>query len=133
MYRNFRQLSEGWTKNLALLFPDANELAATRMAEFAVIAASLACAAGAAFLQHFVVAAGFAGLSAAFWTKFLKRIRGAHFSTLSETLSIFGLPLFAYLLRRSVKSYARGAVEWKGRMYPAPPPEPASTRVAEKV
>jgi glycosyltransferase involved in cell wall biosynthesis len=133
MYRNFRQLCEGWTKNLALLFPDAWELAATRMVEFAVIAASLGCAAGAAFFQHFIVAAGFAGLSAAFWTKFLKRIRRAHFSSLSETLSIFGLPLFAWLLRRSVSSYARGAIAWKGRMYPAPPSEPATQRVTEKV
>ncbi len=28
MYRNFRQLREGWTKNLALLFPDPGRLAA---------------------------------------------------------------------------------------------------------
>lgn len=133
MYRNFRQLREGWTKNLALLFPDARELAARRMSEFSVIVCSLACASTFAFFQHFVIAAGFAGLTAAFWTRFLKRIRRAHFGITSETLSIFGLPLFAWLLRRSVKSYARGEVTWKGRSYGSSPSEPASARVTEKV
>jgi len=133
MYRSFRQLCEGWTKNLALLFPDARELAATRMAEFATIAAALAVSTAFAFFQHFIFAAGFALLTAAFWTRFLKRIRLAHFGAFSEMLAIFGLPMFAWLLRRSVSSYARGEVTWKGRSYPAPPPEPASKRVAEKV
>jgi hypothetical protein len=133
MYRNFRQLREGWTKNLALLFPDAREIAAARMVEFALIVASLACATASAFLQHFIIAAGFAGLTAGLWTRFLKRIHRAHFGVLSEILSILGLPMFAWLLRRSVDSYARGAVTWKGRSYPAPPPEPANRRVAEKV
>jgi glycosyltransferase involved in cell wall biosynthesis len=133
MYRNFRQLREGWTKNLALLFPDARELAARRMAEFAVIIAMLASATTLAFFQHFILAAGFAGLTAAFWTRFLKRIRRAHFGFFAEMLAILGLPMFAWLLRRSVNSYARGAVTWKGRSYPAAPPQPASKRVTEKV
>ncbi len=133
MYRSFRQLREGWTKNLALLFPDAQELAARRMSEFAFIVAALAGATVSAFFQHFIVAAGFAGLTAALWTRFLKRIHRAHFGFSSEMLSIFGLPMFAWLLRRSVRSYARGEVTWKGRSYPAPPPEPAQKRVAEKV
>lgn len=133
MYRNFRQLREGWTKNLALLFPDAEDLAAARMLEFAGISATLAIATALSFFQHFIVAAGFAGLSVALWTRFLKRIQKAHFGVLPEALAIFGLPMFAWLLRRSVNSYARGSVSWKGRMYPAPPPETAGKRVAEKV
>lgn len=133
MYRSFRQLREGWTKNLALLFPDAREIAAVRMAEFATIVTTLACGVAAAFFQHFVIAAGFAGLATAFWTRFLKRIHRAHFGVLSEMISIFGLPMFAWLLRRSIASYARGAVMWKGRSYPSAPAEPAKTRVAEKV
>jgi hypothetical protein len=133
MYRSFRQLREGWTKNLALLFPDARELAARRMAEFALIVSLLACATTLAFFQHFLVAAGFAGLTAAFWTKFLKRIRRAHFGMYSEMLAVLGLPMFAWLLRRSLNSYARGAVTWKGRSYPSAPPQLASQRVTEKV
>jgi glycosyltransferase involved in cell wall biosynthesis len=133
MYRNFRQLRDGWTKNLALLFPDAQELAARRMSEFALIVSSLAITTAFAFFQHFILSAGFAGLTAALWTRYLKRIRRAHFGAFAEALSIAGLPMFAWLLRRSVRSYARGEVTWKGRSYPAPPPEPAETRVAEKV
>lgn len=132
MYRSFRQLRDGWTKNLALLFPDARELATSRALEFAVIVSLLAGAVTCAFFQHFIVAAGFAGLTAAFWTKFLKRIRRAHFSVFSEMLSIFGLPIFAWLLRRSVASYAKGAITWKGRLYPSVP-QAAGKRVTEKV
>ena len=133
MYRNFRQLREGWTKNLALLFPDARELAARRMSEFSFIVCSLACATTFAFFQHFIIAAGFAGLTTAIWTRFLKRIRRAQFGVVSEVVSIFGLPMFAWLLRRSVNSYARGAITWKGRSYGSASPEPASARVTEKV
>ncbi|ABF41212.1 glycosyl transferase, family 2 [Candidatus Koribacter versatilis Ellin345] len=133
MYRNFRQLREGWTKNLALLFPDARQLAAQRMLEFAWIAAALACGTAAAFFQRFFIAAGFTALAVALWTKFLGRIRKAHFGAFSESLAIFGLPIFAWLLRRSVNSYAKGAVTWKGRSYPAPPEEPVTKPVAEKV
>ncbi len=133
MYRNFRQLREGWTKNLALLFPDARQLAAQRMSEFALIVAMLACGTAAAFFQRFVIAAGFAGLCAALWTKFLGRIRKAHFGALSEGLAIFGLPMFAWLLRRSVNSYARGAITWKGRSYGASADQPIKKPVAEKV
>src|SRR5579862_4987504 len=37
MYRTFAQLREGWTKNLALLFPAPGGLAALRLAEFTLI------------------------------------------------------------------------------------------------
>ncbi len=39
MYRGLRQMREGWTKNLALLFPDASSLACRRLAEFAALVA----------------------------------------------------------------------------------------------
>ena len=44
MYRTFAQLREGWTKNLALLFPHPVRLAALRALEFILILASLAIA-----------------------------------------------------------------------------------------
>lgn len=49
MYRSFAQMREGWTKNLALLFPSPGRLAALRMAEFvgSTVALSVAIAAGA--------------------------------------------------------------------------------------
>ena len=39
MYRSFGQMWEGWTKNLALLFPQAAWLAAKRALEFVLIVA----------------------------------------------------------------------------------------------
>ena len=37
MYRSFAQLREGWTKNLALLFPSPGQLAILRLTEFVLI------------------------------------------------------------------------------------------------
>jgi len=48
---------------------------------------------------------------------FDRRIRRAHFDWLSNTLAVFGLPLFAVLLLRSHISHRAGSVEWKGRRY----------------
>ena len=42
MYRNFAQLCEGWTKNLALLFPATLRLAARRALELALMTGGLA-------------------------------------------------------------------------------------------
>src|SRR5439155_1241137 len=47
MYRNFAQLCEGWTKNLALLFPSPRRLALLRLLEFILILAT----AGLAFIE----------------------------------------------------------------------------------
>src|SRR6267154_3957442 len=41
MYRSFAQLREGWTKNLALLFPSSTRLAGLRSIEFVLIVGSL--------------------------------------------------------------------------------------------
>src|SRR6267378_3384993 len=40
MYRSFQQLTEGWTKNLVLLFPSPGALAVKRLAEFCLIIGS---------------------------------------------------------------------------------------------
>src|SRR6202022_5086649 len=44
MYRSFAQLREGWTKNLALLFPSPVRLVLLRLTEFLLIAGGLAAA-----------------------------------------------------------------------------------------
>src|SRR5277367_1407389 len=44
MYRSFAQLREGWTKNLALLFPSPVRLAVLRLMEFVLILGSAAVA-----------------------------------------------------------------------------------------
>jgi glycosyltransferase involved in cell wall biosynthesis len=117
MYRSFGEMWEGWTKNLALLFPNARGLAVRRAIEFVVIVVAAAFAIVAA-LQDEKVAAVIAGVVTVQWLYlFWKRIRLAHFDWLSSALSLFGLPLFAILLWNSDISHKRGLVRWKGREY----------------
>jgi glycosyltransferase involved in cell wall biosynthesis len=59
MYRNWRELREGWTKNLALLFPQTLRLAAIRGIEFLLAAGGIgAVAAGLATGNYVVLGAG---------------------------------------------------------------------------
>lgn len=117
MYRSFGQLREGWTKNLALLFPSPLRLAVLRLTEFLLIAGGLAAAVTAALRGHFRPAVASAILAATVYGFLLHRIRKAHFSWQANALSPAGLPLFAYLLLRSRLSHMRGSVRWKGRTY----------------
>jgi hypothetical protein len=117
MYRSFTQLREGWTKNLALLFPSPARLAVLRGLEFVLIVASFAISLVTALRGHGrpAVAAGVLGVT--LYAAFLTRIRRAHFSWDANILALFGLPLFSYLLLRSRKMHANGTVSWKGRQY----------------
>jgi glycosyltransferase involved in cell wall biosynthesis len=115
MYRNFGQLREGWTKNLAILFPSPAWLALWRFLEFAVLIASLAVFIVSISAGHSRYAV--LGLLAPVVT--LKRITRAHFAWSANVLAALGLPLFSYLLLRSKLSYTTGTVNWKGRAYSA--------------
>jgi glycosyltransferase involved in cell wall biosynthesis len=117
MYRSFAQLREGWTKNLALLFPSPTRLAALRTLEFVLIAAAFTIALTSALRGHqqTAVVAGIVDLI--LYGLFLTRIRRAHFSWDANVLALFGLPLFSYLLLRSKREHASGNVHWKGRSY----------------
>jgi glycosyltransferase involved in cell wall biosynthesis len=107
MYRNFAQLREGWTKNLALLFPNPGWLAA----QFLI-------------LWMIPIAAVFANRW--WWSPIyvigllylFLRIKRSNFAT-SATIwaTFFGPPMFAYLLLRSKRAHAKGNVLWKGRSY----------------
>jgi hypothetical protein len=117
MYRSFLQMWEGWTKNLALLFPQPRKLAFRRILEFAAITA---CALIAVLKWSGGETTGAwisVGLAILFFGVFLTRIRRAHFDWLSDALALFGLPLFAVLLLNSDISHKRGSVQWKGRQY----------------
>jgi glycosyltransferase involved in cell wall biosynthesis len=117
MYRSFAQLREGWTKNLALLFPSPRRLAAIRTLEFILIIGSLAISLINAFHGHRKPAAMAATLCVILYTFFLARIRRAHFRRDANILSLFGLPVFAYLLLSSKSAHEKGSVPWKGRKY----------------
>jgi len=117
MYRSASQLIEGWTKNLALLFTNPMRLAVLRGAEFAGIIGSAALAAAAIFRGNLALAWGMGTVLALVTILFLRRIRRAHFTWDATSLAVFGLPIFSFLLLRSVISYKRGQVAWKGRSY----------------
>jgi glycosyltransferase involved in cell wall biosynthesis len=120
MYRNFAELREGWTKNLALLFRSPVRLAALRALEFVLIVASVAIAIVAGMRQHAMPSILAATLAVVLYALFFTRIRRAHFSWDANLLALFGLPLFSYLLLRSDLLHRRGAVSWKGRNYSGP-------------
>jgi len=117
MYRSYSQLREGWTKNLALLFPSPARLAALRALEFVLIVASFASSIASALRGHRQPAVMPAILGVILYALFLTRIRRAHFSWDANILALFGLPLFSYLLLRSKRQHATGNVHWKGRSY----------------
>jgi glycosyltransferase involved in cell wall biosynthesis len=141
MYRNYHQLRDGWTKNLALLFPNPLRLAAWSFIEFFVTLSILNgliqmlllgrsyIPSASVLLPHYPIpdrqVALFNGLMIAFttsgllfvWLRSALRTRTAHFPLKVSTISMLGLPMFGYLLIRSVTLHNSGGVSWKGRTY----------------
>ena len=113
MYRNYAQLREGWTKNLALLFPKPGWLAVKTFLWWA--------------FPWIVLCLKLAGVLAdPEWNKvivgalllLILRIGRANFPLKMNILGVlFGTPMFAYLLLRSKHAHANGSVSWKGRTY----------------
>ncbi len=101
MYRNWAQLREGWTKNLALLFPHPVRRALLLTSWWLL-----------AWLTIPVPVLGF-GL--------FRRVARANFNWRNTLLAtLFGVPVFSYLLFKSRQAHVRGAVSWKGRTYLRP-------------
>ena len=111
MYRNFSQVREGWTKNLALLFPHPGWLAAQTLLLWALPWAFVAV----------VPLSPYGWWSAAAVLAFSRNIgvmRRANFDLMMDFLgALFGMPMFAYLLLRSKRAHAKNSVPWKGRTY----------------
>lgn len=111
MYRNFTQLREGWTKNLALLFPNPGWLAAKTLGlwSFLWIALFFALKTGTASRY---------GVSGLFFVVNYLIIKRGNFSRVQTYLAVlFGMPMFAYLLLRSKRAHGKGTIAWKGRTY----------------
>jgi len=113
MYRSFAQLREGWTKNLALLFPNPGWLAVKVLLQWvfpwAVLSLSLTRVLKYSVWDMVAILA---------LILLLIRTSRANFSFKMTVLgTIFGIPMFAYLLLRSKRAHARGNVPWKGRTY----------------
>jgi hypothetical protein len=132
MYRNWTQLREGWTKNLALLFPQPECLALQSLFLWFVAWSALGVAVSGAASQHFARIA-----FALFWLLLYRRIRVAHFATANNLIAIAcGLPMFAYLLLHSKKAHANGQVSWKDRAYRTGAPSgnvPATMQTAKPI
>src|ERR1700756_5110907 len=113
MYRNFAQLREGWTKNLALLFPTPGWLALKLLLLWIFPWTVLSL-----FLAHVLVSWWWNAAFVAGSAFLVTRTSRANFSTdMSILASFFGMPLFAYLLLRSKRMHRKGTVAWKGRTY----------------
>jgi glycosyltransferase involved in cell wall biosynthesis len=111
MYRNFRELRQGWTKNLALLFPNSGQLAAKTLFWWSLPWVFLALAPEVRpWWTSTIAVFGF--------TRNTARLRRANFGLDMELLGAsFGMPMFGYLLMRSKRARAKGSVSWKGRTY----------------
>jgi len=117
MYRSFADLRQGWTKNLALLFPSSGQLAVKRALEFLVVLLGAITALIAVLKDAPALALSAGVLAATAYALFLRRVRRAHFGWDANLLALFGLPVFVLLLRRSQLSHRRGTIVWKGRTY----------------
>lgn len=115
MYRNFRQLRDGWTKNLALLFPKPGWLAAQVFLWWALPFANLLLVLFVPAMVRHALWFFPGGLVFALNTM---RLRRANFDVAMEFIgAVFGMPMFAYLLLRSKRAHAQGNISWKGRNY----------------
>lgn len=128
MYSSWDDLRIGWTKNLAILFPNSRELAKKRSGEFTRLFLSLAIA--TLWTIFYSTRSDLAGdwfwpvMIGIFWfftimnfALFYVRVARAHFSPWTTLASIFGLRLFAGLLRQSAEAHEKGTVTWRGRAY----------------
>jgi glycosyltransferase involved in cell wall biosynthesis len=113
MYRNFAQLREGWTKNLALLFPSPGWIALKLLLLWIFPWTVLSL-----YLVHVLVSWWWNTAFVAGFAFLVTRTRRAKFTTdMSILASLFGAPMFAYLLLRSKRMHGKGTVNWKGRTY----------------
>jgi glycosyltransferase involved in cell wall biosynthesis len=110
MYRSYRQLRDGWTKNLALLFPKPGWLAARLLGLWVTPWVALSLAHSGRWWWSAIYLLSFLYLAT--------RLKRANFTWDKQVLgAIFGMPMFAYLLLRSKRARANGSVQWKGRTY----------------
>jgi glycosyltransferase involved in cell wall biosynthesis len=117
MYRTTSEMIEGWTKNLALLLPKPISLALWRTLDLLLFFGLPALALGLYWLlpwQRWVILL--------LWVRtlwrFYSRVARSSFPGWDLAVSIFGVPLFVYLLIKSVIQHRiKKTVTWKGRSY----------------
>jgi glycosyltransferase involved in cell wall biosynthesis len=116
MYFGFSDMVEGWTKNLALLFPHALMLAAWRLLDIGLLLLPIL------LIPLSYLAMWQKGVILLIWARTLlryyNRVRRSNFSPLDCAVSVFALPLFIGLLVASwMRHRVLHRVAWKGREY----------------
>jgi glycosyltransferase involved in cell wall biosynthesis len=118
MYRTLPEMVEGWTKNLALLFPSPVLLAMWRLLDvllfFGLPLIALMLPPSRPMWQPLVI-----------WVLWLRtlfrfygRVARSHFPAADVAVSILGVPMFIWLLARSYLHHrVQKSVGWKGRNY----------------
>ena len=84
MYRSFADLRQGWTKNLALLFPSPGQLAVKRALEFLLVLLGAITALIAVLKDAPALALSAGALAATAYVLFLRRVRRAHAPFLAQ-------------------------------------------------
>ena len=117
MYRTTAAMVEGWTKNFALLFPRPIYLACWRVLDILLFFGLPALALGIPWLVGWQ-----RGIILILWVRtlwrFYARVARSHFPASDIAISIFGVPLFVYLLIKStIQHRVKKSVVWKGRSY----------------
>jgi glycosyltransferase involved in cell wall biosynthesis len=117
MYRTLPDMIEGWTKNLALLFPSPVLMAAMQLLQFAVIFGVPVLALWMPLLVSWQRWAIILVWLRATWG-FYNRVSRSNFPAADVALSLLGVPLFCWLLFRSALQHRMNkSVGWKGRTY----------------
>jgi hypothetical protein len=123
MYRSVGQMREGWTKNLALLFGNPLITAAWKLLDIALLVGLPLLAwmfPGPLSVSTPWITARLVLLllwARTLW-RFYRRVAKSNFPFGDCLLSIFGLPLFIWLLWRSWFDHSvTKRVVWKGRQY----------------
>ncbi len=117
MYRTTAEMIEGWTKNLALLFPKPIALALWRILDLLLFFGLPALAFGIYWLVPWQRSVILLLWVRTLW-RFYSRVARSNFPALDIAISILGVPLSVYLLIRSVVQHRiRKDVTWKGRRY----------------
>lgn len=117
MYRSTAEMIEGWTKNLALLFPRPVYLAAWRVLDVLLFFVLPGLAVGLYWLVPWQRGVIWVLWLRTLW-RFYSRVARSNFPASDVVISILGVPLFVYLLVRSVVDHrVKKSVAWKGRKY----------------
>jgi glycosyltransferase involved in cell wall biosynthesis len=117
MYRTTPEMIEGWTKNLALLFPKPVMLALWRILDVLLFFGLPLIAGGVYWLLPWQRSVILLLWVRTLW-RFYSRVARSNFPAFDVGISILGVPLFVYLsIRSAVHHRIKKRVSWKGRSY----------------